>query len=71
MIVEAARQMKVTPDVVITSVGGGGLLNGMVQGMRKVGWTDVPVVAIETHGANCFSAAVAAGEVVTLPAITR
>ncbi|CAG5118757.1 unnamed protein product [Candidula unifasciata] len=70
LIVETERQMKVKPDVVITSVGGGGLLNGMIQGMRQVGWTDVPVVAIETHGANCFNAAIAAGEVVTLPAIT-
>lgn len=70
MIVEAEGQLKVKPDVVITCVGGGGLLNGMIQGMRQVGWTDVPVLAIETQGANCFNAAIAAGEVVTLPAIT-
>uniref|UniRef100_A0A0B7B2U6 L-serine ammonia-lyase n=1 Tax=Arion vulgaris TaxID=1028688 RepID=A0A0B7B2U6_9EUPU len=70
MIVEAKKQMNVKPDVIITVVGGGGLLNGVIQGMRKVGWTDVPVVALETEGANCFNAAIAAGEVVTLPAIT-
>lgn len=63
--------MKVRPDIVVTSVGGGGLLNGIIQGMREVGWTNVPVLALETHGANCFNAAVTAGKVVTLPAITR
>ncbi|CAL1537358.1 unnamed protein product [Lymnaea stagnalis] len=70
MIVEAARQMQVKPDVVVVSVGGGGLLNGVIQGMRQVGWDDVPVVAMETHGAHSFDAAIKAGEVVTLPAIT-
>ena len=34
------------------------------------GWTNVPVVAMETHGANCLSAARSAGKSVTLPAIT-
>lgn len=70
MIVEAARQMTVKPDVVVTSVGGGGLFNGVIQGMRQVGWDDVPVVAMETHGAHAFDAAIKAGEIVTLPAIT-
>ena len=34
------------------------------------GWNKVPVVAMETHGANCLSAARSAGKSVTLPAIT-
>ena len=33
-------------------------------------WNNVPVVAMETHGANCLSAARSAGRSVTLPAIT-
>ncbi|XP_046330551.2 serine dehydratase-like [Haliotis rufescens] len=70
LIVEAAAQMPVKPDVVLTSVGGGGLLIGIVQGMWKVGWKDVPIIAMETDGANCFNAAIKAGELVTLPDIT-
>ncbi|GFO10489.1 serine dehydratase [Plakobranchus ocellatus] len=70
MIVEASRQMERKPDVVIASVGGGGLFNGVVQGMRQVGWDSVPVLAMETVGANAFNAAIEAGELVTLPAIT-
>jgi len=59
------------PDVVILSVGGGGLMIGVSQGMDKVGWSTVPILAMETDGANCFSAAVKANKLVTLPAITR
>ncbi|MEQ1572217.1 MAG: pyridoxal-phosphate dependent enzyme, partial [Myxococcota bacterium] len=41
-----------------------------VQGMRAAGWTDVPVLAVETHGAASYAAALAAGRPVTLDAIT-
>lgn len=39
--------------------------------MHDVGWTDVPLVAMETKGAHSFDAAIQAGELVTLDAITR
>jgi L-serine/L-threonine ammonia-lyase len=57
-------------DAVVTSVGGGGLLAGIVEGLRRNGLTRVPVVAVETEGAASFAAALAAGEPVRLPAIT-
>ncbi|XP_029972807.1 serine dehydratase-like [Salarias fasciatus] len=60
----------VKPGAVLLSVGGGGLLCGVIQGMKEVGWTDVPVVAMETVGADCLNAAVKAGKVVTLDDIT-
>ena len=69
MILEAASQGP-RPDAVVLSVGGGGLLCGVLQGMHEVGWHDVPVVAVETLGADSLAAAVAAGQPVTLPAIT-
>jgi L-serine/L-threonine ammonia-lyase len=58
------------PDAVVLSVGGGGLLCGVLQGMHAHGWTGVPVVAVETEGAASLAAAMAAGAPVTLPAIT-
>ncbi|KAM9777479.1 synaptotagmin-14 [Neosynchiropus ocellatus] len=58
------------PGVVLLSVGGGGLLCGVVQGLKDVGWSDVPIVAMETVGADCFNAAVNAGKVITLDDIT-
>ncbi|OWQ48191.1 serine dehydratase [Roseateles noduli] len=69
MIAEAATQAP-KPDAVVLSVGGGGLMSGVLQGMHAVGWQDVPLVAAETLGADSLNAAIAAGELVTLDAIT-
>jgi L-serine/L-threonine ammonia-lyase len=69
MIHESA-QSGIAPGTVVVSVGGGGLLCGVAQGMDEVGWGRVPVLAVETRGADSFAAAVAAGRLVTLDAIT-
>ncbi len=57
-------------DCVVASVGGGGLLAGIALGLRRNGLHYVPIIAVETDGAASFAAALAAGEPVTLPAIT-
>lgn len=57
------------PDVITLSVGGGGLLCGVVEGLQRHGWDDVPVITVETEGAASFAGAVAAGELITLPTI--
>jgi L-serine/L-threonine ammonia-lyase len=60
----------VRPDAVVLSVGGGGLLSGVIAGLRRQGWDDVPVIAVETAGADAFAQSVLAGRQVELPAIT-
>ncbi|XP_053191862.1 serine dehydratase-like [Scomber japonicus] len=72
IIAEAAVCLgpSVKPGAVVLSVGGGGLLCGVIQGLKDVGWADVPVIAMETEGADCFNAAVKAGKMVTLDDIT-
>ncbi|WP_288442277.1 pyridoxal-phosphate dependent enzyme [uncultured Pseudomonas sp.] len=57
------------PDAVVLSVGGGGLLSGVVQGLQRNGWDDVPVLAVETRGAASLHAAMQAGHTVELPGI--
>jgi L-serine/L-threonine ammonia-lyase len=57
-------------DAVVTSVGGGGLFAGIVEGLRRNGLSDVPVVAVETLGAESLYGSVQAGQRITLPAIT-
>ena len=69
MIDEVAQQ-GIKPGAVVLSGGGGGLLSGAVAGMQRLGWSDVPVLAMETRGAESFAAALVAGEVVRLPGIT-
>ena len=64
----AAAQVK--PGAVVVSVGGGGLLCGLLEGLHQVGWAEVPVVAVETEGAASFAKSVAAGQLITLDRIT-
>ncbi|CAJ0952167.1 unnamed protein product [Ranitomeya imitator] len=58
------------PGALVVAVGGGGLLAGLVEGIVKVGWSDVPIIAMETVGAHCLNAALQAGRPVSLPDIT-
>ena len=69
MIDELARQGE-RPDLVICSVGGGGLLCGVVEGLHRNGWGNTPVIAAETAGADSFAQAVRAGAPTLLPQIT-
>jgi L-serine/L-threonine ammonia-lyase len=58
------------PDAIICSVGGGGLFNGIIQGLDAFKISSTTVVAVETQGAESLYRAVEAGELITLPGIT-
>lgn len=68
MIDEMAKAGK-APDAIVLSVGGGGLLCGVLEGLHRNGWSAVPVIAVETNGADSFAQAVKAGYPIELPAI--
>lgn len=68
MIDEVVRS-GLAPDAIVLSVGGGGLLSGVVAGLERHG-LDLPIVAVETEGAASFSEAIKAGHVVELERIT-
>ncbi|KAI4878940.1 hypothetical protein NFI96_001427 [Prochilodus magdalenae] len=70
LVKELESQLDEKPGVVVLSVGGGGLLNGVIEGLCRAGWEDVPIVAMETVGAHSLNEAMKVGELVTLPAIT-
>jgi L-serine/L-threonine ammonia-lyase len=69
-MVDEVQRAGLRPDAVVLSVGGGGLLCGVVEGLRRNGWSDVPVIAVETEGAASFAQSAAAGCRIELPAIT-
>uniref|UniRef100_A0A8C5WPR5 L-serine ammonia-lyase n=1 Tax=Laticauda laticaudata TaxID=8630 RepID=A0A8C5WPR5_LATLA len=71
IVKEMKGSLGTRPGAVVLSVGGGGLLAGVVSGLHEVGWSDVPIIAVETRGAESFNAAIQAGQLVTLPDITR
>ncbi|KAI8982986.1 tryptophan synthase beta subunit-like PLP-dependent enzyme [Pilobolus umbonatus] len=60
----------VAPAAIVCPVGGGGLMNGVITGLQEIGWKEVPVIAVETHGSNAFQASVVAGRLVSIPNIS-
>ena len=73
LIPELEKQMKSSGgyDGVVCSVGGGGLLVGIADGLRHAGRTkQVGILAVETEGAASLAASLEAGKVVTLGGIT-
>lgn len=60
------------PEVMVCSVGGGGLFNGIVQGVQEAGdaWAGTTVLAMETLGADSLHQALVSDELVTLQGIT-
>jgi L-serine/L-threonine ammonia-lyase len=67
----AAQMPDAPPDVIICSVGGGGLLNGIMQGLAAYPTMPPPtILAVETAGADSLAASLHAGSLVSLPRIT-
>ncbi len=69
MIDEVARTNMV-PDVIVLSVGGGGLLCGVIEGLHRNGMDAVPVLAVETRGAASLSLSRQNGQLSSLGEIT-
>ncbi|MCV9940383.1 pyridoxal-phosphate dependent enzyme [Boseaceae bacterium BT-24-1] len=63
-VVEAGLQ----PDLVVLSVGGGGLLSGVVEGLQRHKLA-TSVLAVGTTGASCLAQSAARSERIVLPAI--
>jgi len=70
IIDEIKEQLPSPPTHLITVCGGGGLLIGLLQGLRRVGWTSVRVHVVETTGADSLAQALEAGHLVTLREIS-
>lgn len=68
-LVDEIKQSGVFPDAVIVSVGGGGLYSGVVEGLRRNGFAQVPVIAAETQGTASFHRSIMEGKLVELEAI--
>ena len=69
-IVDEVRGSGVDPDMVVLSVGGGGLLSGIIEGLHRNGMPRVPILAMETRGAHSLWASIQAGRHLELEKIT-
>lgn len=60
----------IKPEAIVLSVGGGGLLCGVIEGLQRNTWADVPIIAVETEGAESYAASVREGHLVELASIS-
>lgn len=70
LVEELTRQLPGPPDAVVTCVGGGGLLMGILSGLEAAGWlSHTRVIGAETEGAASMAKSLAAKELITLRSI--
>jgi L-serine/L-threonine ammonia-lyase len=69
-LIDEVVQAGERPDAVVLSVGGGGLLCGIYEGLRRNGLEHVPIIAAETQGADSLAQSIAAGSPVELESIS-
>lgn len=69
-LIDELASSTLAPDAVVLSVGGGGLLCGVIEGLHRNGLGHIPVIAVETEGAASFNRSRQAGRLVELEKIT-
>lgn len=67
---ELSTEMPEKPGIIVASCGGGGLVTGILDGLKEVGWQDVPLLVMETNGAHCFNLSMKALKIVAMEKIT-
>ena len=60
----------IEPDMIIVSVGGGGLLLGIEKGLKRHNLRKTSILAVETEGADSFNRSILANELIELDKIT-
>lgn len=69
-MIDEVAQAGLKPDAIVLSVGGGGLLSGVAEGLHRNGWGDVSILAVETEGAASYDQALKAGQPVEIDNIS-
>ena len=68
-LIHEVEKSGLKPGAVVLSVGGGGLFCGVAKGMDQLGWSDIPIYAVETAGAASLAASMQAGKVIEIDSI--
>lgn len=59
----------IKPECVVVAVGGGGLASGILEGMHRRGWQDVPLISVETEGAASLARSIESNKIIALDKI--
>ena len=70
IMIDEIHTTEFKPDLIILSVGGGGLLAGVIQGLMKNNWEDIPIMTVETAGAAYLNQSLKKGKTVELEKIS-
>ncbi|CAL4152729.1 unnamed protein product, partial [Meganyctiphanes norvegica] len=70
LVDEILEQSAECPSAIIVSVGGGGMLCGVLKGLHKKDTKNIAIIAMETQGANCLNEALKVGHPVSIGSIT-
>ncbi len=66
IIDELTEQMEEQPDTIVMSVGGGGLMCGIIQGIDRHNWENVKIITSETIGTSSLKQSVEAHKLIKL-----
>jgi L-serine/L-threonine ammonia-lyase len=69
-IIDEISNAGITPDAFVLSVGGGGLLCGVAEGLKRNNWKDIPILAVETEGADSLRTASLANKHIGIDSIS-
>jgi L-serine/L-threonine ammonia-lyase len=69
-VIDEIRSSGLHPDLLVVSIGGGGLFCGIVEGLRRNGFDLTSILAVETVGADSLSQSLQAGKLVELEEIS-
>ena len=69
-LIDEIVQADFIPDAIVLSVGGGGLLSGVAEGLNRNRLGHIPIIAIETEGMASFHASIQENQPVTLKQVT-
>ncbi|HQO98100.1 MAG TPA: pyridoxal-phosphate dependent enzyme [Anaerolineaceae bacterium] len=69
MVDEIVNQCE-KPDAIVLSIGGGGLMCGLIEGLDRHHWGDIPIIGCGTFGANAFAASMEADKLIRLDRVT-
>lgn len=69
-LVDEVVEAGINPDAVVLSVGGGGLLCGVVEGLKRHGLDKTQVLTVETQGAESLAAAKMSGKHIAIDGIS-